>query len=81
MSIEFWREMGRFSLEPPERLELARFVVQRADCDFVEPADDIDPAYGAALRSAVAEGVEVLAVGARVTARAIFLTRMLPVHL
>jgi sugar fermentation stimulation protein A len=42
------------------------FVVQRADCASVEPADDIDPAYGAALRQAAGQGVEVLALRARV---------------
>lgn len=57
------------------------FVVQRADCDSVEPADDIDPAYGEALRRAVAAGVEVCAVGTRVTARCIELERELPVRL
>ena len=57
------------------------FVVQRADCDSVEPADEIDPAYGEALRKAADAGVEVLAVGARVTARAIALERTLPVRL
>ena len=57
------------------------FVVQRADCDSVEPADDIDPAYGDALRRAVAAGVEILAVGTRVTARRIQIERELPVRL
>jgi sugar fermentation stimulation protein A len=57
------------------------FVVQRADCDRIEPADDIDPAYGAALREAVGRGVEVLAVGARVTARSIRVEGALPVLL
>ena len=33
-------------------------VVQRADCHSVEPADDIDPAYGKALREAAVAGVE-----------------------
>jgi sugar fermentation stimulation protein A len=42
------------------------FVIQRADCSAVEPADDIDPEYGRALRTARAEGVQVLAVRARV---------------
>jgi sugar fermentation stimulation protein A len=42
------------------------FVVQRADCRSVEPADDIDPDYGAALREAAGAGVEVLALRARV---------------
>lgn len=35
------------------------FVVQRSDVDSVGPADDIDPAYGAALRAAHAAGVEI----------------------
>ena len=37
------------------------FCVSRDDATVVEPADDIDPAYGQALRAAVAAGVEVLA--------------------
>ena len=57
------------------------FVVQRADCDRVRPADEIDPAYGRALRRAVRAGVEVLAVGARVTPRRIEIERPLPVLL
>jgi sugar fermentation stimulation protein A len=57
------------------------FVVQRADCDRVEPADDIDPAYGAALREAVSRGVEVMAVRARVRARSIRVEGALPVLL
>jgi sugar fermentation stimulation protein A len=57
------------------------FVVQRGDCERVEPADDIDPAYGKALRSAAARGVEVFAVRARVTAKAIRLESELPVDL
>lgn len=57
------------------------FLVQRADCDRVEPADDIDPAYGETLRRAAENGVELFAIGARVTARAITVERMLPVTL
>lgn len=57
------------------------FLVQRADCDRVAPADDIDPAYGEALRRAVGAGVEVLALSARVTSRAICVERELPVLL
>ena len=37
----------------------------------VAPADAIDPDYGEALRSAADAGVELFALGARVTARAI----------
>jgi len=41
------------------------FFVARGDVDRVRPADDVDPAYGAALRAAAAAGVEVRAFGAR----------------
>jgi sugar fermentation stimulation protein A len=57
------------------------FVVQRGDCESVEPADNVDPDYGKALRAAARGGVEILAVRARVTARAIRLERRLPVVL
>jgi len=57
------------------------FVVQRADCDRVAPANDIDPEYGRTLRRAVRAGVEVFALGARVGARAITIERELPVCL
>jgi sugar fermentation stimulation protein A len=57
------------------------FVVQRADCDRVEPADDIDPAYGAALRAAAGAGVEVLAVRVRVGPRGLRYDGRLPVRL
>jgi sugar fermentation stimulation protein A len=57
------------------------FVVQRADCDRVAPADAIDPAYGETLRRVAREGVEVFALGARVTSRAITVERELPVVL
>ena len=57
------------------------FVVQRSDADSVAPADDIDPAYGEALRSAVSAGVEVHALGATIRADRIRLDRILPVLL
>lgn len=57
------------------------YAVLRADCNRVAPADAIDPAYGDALRQAARAGVEILAVGARVTARAIRVERSLPVVL
>ena len=57
------------------------FLVQRADCERVAPADDIDPEYGRALRAAARDGVEVFALGARVTSRAITVERELPVVL
>lgn len=66
-------ERGRKHVELLHRLAKAGgraallFVVQRGDCQSVEPADEIDPAYGTALRAAAAGGVEVLAVRARVS--------------
>lgn len=80
-------ERGRRHLEVLGRLcrEGARaalvFLVQRADCDRVAPADDIDPDYGRTLRAAAMAGVEVFALGARVGARAITVERELPVVL
>jgi len=43
------------------------FFVARGDVQAVRPADEVDPAYGAALRAAVRAGVEVLAVRAHFT--------------
>ena len=36
------------------------FLVQRTDCDRFSPADDLDPAYGQALREARRAGVETM---------------------
>ena len=80
-------ERGRRHTETLARLRrrgaraVLLFVVQRADCDRVRPADELDPAYGRALRRAVRAGVEVLAVGTRVTPRRIEIERPLPVLL
>lgn len=57
------------------------FIAQRADADSVAPADEIDPAYGEALRAAVDAGVEIHALSARVSPSAIRLERTLPVLL
>lgn len=77
-------ERGRRHLELLERLRargaraVLLFLVQRADCDRVAPAEHIDPAYAEALRRAARAGVEIHALGARVTARAIAVERELP---
>ncbi len=55
------------------------FCVQRDDVTEVRPADEIDPAYGRALREAMAAGVEIYALGATVGVDAITLERPLPV--
>jgi sugar fermentation stimulation protein A len=80
-------ERGRRHLEVLTRLraEGARacllFVVQRADCAWVEPADEIDPAYGRALRDAAAAGVELFALRTRVSPERLSLDELLPVRL
>lgn len=54
------------------------FVVQRMDCDAFTTADDIDRAYGPALRLAASQGVEVLCYSCHLTLEAIRLDRALP---
>jgi len=55
------------------------FCVQRGDVQQMQPADDIDPEYGAALRAAIDQGVEVIAYRAEISPRAIHLTTAVPV--
>ena len=66
---------GRRHVETLARLEDVRrvlvYFVARADVSAVRPADEIDPAYGRALRRAVRAGVEVVAVQARFTRRGV----------
>lgn len=57
------------------------FVIQRNDCAYFRPADEIDPEYGRWLRRAIKAGVEALPYQAKVTARAIILTHRLPMKL
>ncbi|MBH98056.1 MAG: DNA/RNA nuclease SfsA [Rhodospirillaceae bacterium] len=57
------------------------YCVQRADVEYVTPADEIDPEYGKALRRAVEVGVEVYALGATVTPEAVILDKNIPVKL
>ena len=58
------------------------FFVGRADCDWMGPADEIDPAYGKLLRQVVKKGgVEALAYRAHVSPRGIKLGKRLEVRL
>jgi len=54
------------------------FCLQHSGAARAGPADDIDPAYGRALREAMAAGVEVLAYGCRLGADEIAIDRRLP---
>ncbi|MCP4873077.1 MAG: DNA/RNA nuclease SfsA [Proteobacteria bacterium] len=56
-------------------------LVLRPDIDVVEPADDVDPDWGRAIREAAAAGVEVVAIGAEVSPEGIVPVRALPVRL
>lgn len=55
------------------------YCVNLTGIEAVRPVDDIDPAYGRALREALEAGVEILAYGADVTPQAIQVTRRLKV--
>jgi len=57
------------------------FCVQREDVTAVRPADEIDPYYGAVLRRAVRDGVEVIALRGRVEPSGIELIQSIPVLL
>jgi sugar fermentation stimulation protein A len=57
------------------------FLVQREDCRYFIPADDIDPVYGLALRNAVRTGVEVLCYDCRLSLKGIEVGDALPIRL
>jgi sugar fermentation stimulation protein A len=57
------------------------FCVQHSGITWITTADEIHPEYGAAVRAAVAEGVEVLAYGCRIAPAGISLDARLPAHL
>ena len=54
------------------------FLVQRMDADRFRPADDIDPAYGQALRKAHRNGVEILVYDVSIDLAAIRLNQPVP---
>ncbi len=57
------------------------FCVARGDARALRPADEIDPAYGAALREALAAGVEAYAFACRVGRRSVAIARQIRVSL
>ncbi len=56
------------------------FLIQRDDCDVLVLARDIDPKYGAAFDAAVKAGVEVYAIGCRLSADEIVADRLIEVR-
>jgi len=65
----------------PRNRSVMFYFIQRMDAETFRPADDIDPAYGKALRQAVDAGVETLAYDVQIDLQGIRLNRRLPVHL
>ena len=57
------------------------YIVQRQDCGSFRLADDIDPAYGAAYRTARAAGVETLCYDCAVTMQGIELRQPVPLDI
>lgn len=57
------------------------YLVQRDDCDYFTVADDLDPAYGKALRDAMQRGVEAICYNCKVTLNSIELGGRLPIRL
>ncbi|MDR3437971.1 DNA/RNA nuclease SfsA [Telmatospirillum sp.] len=57
------------------------FLVQREDCSYFAPAEDIDPTYATTLRQAAAAGVELYCYGCRLTLETIRLDKPMPLRL
>lgn len=57
------------------------FVIQMADVAYLQPNDSTDPDFGAALRNAAANGVQVLAVDCNVTEDEMTIGTFVPVKL
>ena len=80
-------ERGRRHVEELARLRregwraVLFYFVARSDVTHVRPADEVDPEYGRALRRAAADGVEVVAIGARFTRRGVSMGPFLEVVL
>ena len=57
------------------------FVIQMADVRYIHPNDATDPAFGAALRQAAANGVQVMAVDCGITEDSMVIRKPVPVVL
>jgi sugar fermentation stimulation protein A len=73
------RELATLARDGVRAVQL--YCVNLSEIDAVRPAEEIDPAYAAALREAVSAGVEVLAYGAQITPQEVRLTHRLEVQL
>jgi len=57
------------------------YFINRPDGSYFEPADSIDPKYGAALREAVKQGIEIIALRAKSSVSEISVGETIPVRL
>lgn len=73
------RELAALAREGIRAVQL--YCVNLTGIEAVRPAEEIDAAYADALRTAVADGVEVLAYGTHLDAGQIYIDRPLPVLL
>ncbi|MCP2074492.1 UNVERIFIED_ORG: sugar fermentation stimulation protein A [Pseudomonas lini] len=73
------RELACLAREGVRAVQL--YCVNLSGIEAVRPAQEIDPLYAAALRDAVAAGVEVLAYGVSLTPEEMWVDRPLPVLL
>lgn len=73
------RELATLAQDGVRAVQL--YCVNLSGIEAVRPATEIDPLYNAALRDAVAAGVEVLAYGVEISPEEIRLTHRLPVIL
>lgn len=73
------RELAALARQGVRAVQL--YCVNLSGIEAVRAAEEIDPAYAAALRAAVADGVEVLAYGTRIDGEQIYIDRALPVLL
>ncbi|WPC05874.1 DNA/RNA nuclease SfsA [Pseudomonas benzenivorans] len=72
------RELAALAREGVRAVQL--YCVNLSGIEAVRPAEEIDPAYAAALREARAAGVEVLAYGAQIDPEEVRLVRRLEVR-
>ena len=73
------RELAHLARDGVRAVQL--YCVNLSGIDAVRPAQEIDPLYAAALRDAVAAGVDVLAYGVTLTPEQMWVDRPLPVLL
>jgi sugar fermentation stimulation protein A len=73
------RELAALARDGVRAVQL--YCVNLSEIEAVRPAEEIDPAYAAALREAISAGVEVLAYGVELTTEEVRVCRRLDVRI